>query len=306
MVALSGTNLCTLATFQSPHPLPGTTDDLLTATVDLSLTQDSLSDSMIKTLEEGDERIFPPHTPRNLTKRNPSDENHSDLRIEGYTDITDGIELKEPKRISQTQKDNSTSTRDKEVDMDVNQEGEKVEPYTSLQEPWDGGVSSSKLKEVTSSSSMGIESSVDDTPPFVLSRAKKSKTNLFSRLTSAADLGSENQNQSKKFSGTCLAARYQNPLHVRDNFEISNQISESLLKKENSSAGLCYDNRKPDVLLQKENSLGGLSLGSGKSDSDETPPSRKRSSQNNNNDEGEIKRCLRESDMTFPLSETAL
>lgn len=58
VVALSGTNLCHLATFQSPLPLPSSNDDLLTATVDLSFTHDSLSDSMIKTLEEGTEDLF--------------------------------------------------------------------------------------------------------------------------------------------------------------------------------------------------------------------------------------------------------
>ncbi|KAI5740692.1 hypothetical protein M8J76_006194 [Diaphorina citri] len=58
VVALSGTNLCHLATFQSPLPLPSSNDDLLTATVDLSFTHDSLSDSMIKTLEDDAEDLF--------------------------------------------------------------------------------------------------------------------------------------------------------------------------------------------------------------------------------------------------------
>lgn len=311
VVALSGTNLCTLANFQSPLHLPATNDDLLTATVDLSFTHDSLSDSMIKSLEEDEERIFPSGTPCPTGGADTVDGIGN--QINPFSNARkDTVESRELDLNSKAEMFTATQDMEKGVAIDEceNREEEVENRYTGVQEPWDGGVSSGKLENrVTSSSSLKQDNS---SPPFILSRVKKSKTNLFSRKTSVLELDAENQNQIRaKQSATSLAARYQNSLHGRDNFEINNQISDSLLRKE-ISLGSGLENRISNSLLKKENSVGagllenrpesGFSIGK----SGDTPPSRKRSSQNNNNDEGEIKRCLRQSSEVFPLSETAL
>lgn len=216
--------------------------------------------------------------------------------------------------------------------------------FAKQEEPWDGGVSNSSegvhsesrfncsaaliekpnisnandsdtpsRKHILAETS--LSSNQETSPLFILNRVKTSGSNLFSRKLSSLELNAENQNQSQQ------CEKY--PLKTRDNFHSSSQINSNAFIHKQNSLGSAFENRlQSNPQLRKENSLCGFAtlFENGREidsscrrrdeDIDESPPStapsRKRSSQNNNNEEGEVKRCLRESDVVSPLSETAL
>ncbi|KAL1461565.1 hypothetical protein WDU94_013450 [Cyamophila willieti] len=267
VVALSGTNLCHLANFDSPLPLPSSNDDLLTATVDLSFTHDSLSDSMIKTLEED--------TP-DLSETEEGVEN-LDKKIE------EEKHFEERNRLSSL-----SSVRSGNMGRNL---AETFSPIVKERKSVEiGGAVFDTYSENNLTDLRKENSSID------MKWARQSGSSL--RENSATDMKWTTQGTShfRENSGTDVKLFSQsgsdlyNRTSIHDNQKYSSVSRSSLIDSMNCMNPMARNSMNMDT-----------------TDGGSPPASRKRSSQNNNNDETEVKKCLRESNSTpRVLSETAL
>uniref|UniRef100_A0A8D8VRZ1 Rho GTPase-activating protein 19 n=1 Tax=Cacopsylla melanoneura TaxID=428564 RepID=A0A8D8VRZ1_9HEMI len=285
VVALSGTNLCHLAAFDSPLTLPSSNDDLLTATVDLTFTHDSLSDSMIKTLEEDTPDL-------SETEDGVAEHNILDKKTEEEKFFNEKHFEEKNRLVSSCSVRSGNVGRSLAFSPVVSNGRKSVEIGGAVFDSYSGS-DRTDLRKGNLDSDMKWD--------------RQSGSSLRENSGTALNWGSESGNCLRENSGTDmkLAKQSGSELYNRPHSHVYNNQNQHEHYSMGTNSSSTIDSKNPVA----RNSLN-MDTTDGGCGNQDTPPaaSRKRSSQNNNNDESEVKKCLRENNSkpSRVLSETAL